>query len=86
MDDVRSQRPHEVAISTQQVIDDLIQLAKEMNAATKRGQELGLNEDEVAFYDALAANESAVKAMGNDELKVIVGELVTKVRNSVTID
>jgi type I restriction enzyme, R subunit len=45
-----------------------------------------LNDDEVAFYDALAANESAVKAMGNAELKVIAAELVTKVRQSVTID
>jgi type I restriction enzyme R subunit len=49
-------------------------------------QELGLNDDEVAFYDALAANESAVKAMGNAELKVIAAELVSKVRQSVTID
>jgi len=77
---------HNRAIATQDVIEELIKLAKEMNAATKRGQELGLNEDEVAFYDALAANESAVKAMGNDELKVIAAELVTKVRSSVTID
>ena len=57
-----------------------------MSDASKRGQELGLNEDEVAFYDALAANESAVKAMGNDELKVIAAELVTQVRKSVSID
>lgn len=74
------------AIATQEVIEELIKLAKEMSAATSRGVELGLNEDEVAFYDALAANESAVQAMGNDELKVIAAELVTKVRKSVTID
>ena len=57
-----------------------------MSEATKRGQDLGLNDDEIAFYDALAANESAVQAMGSAELKVIAAELVTKVRQSVTID
>lgn len=55
-------------------------------AANDRGESLGLNPDEIAFYDALANNESAVRAMGNDELKVIAAELVTKVRQSVTID
>ena len=77
---------HNRAIATQEVIEELINLAKEMDAATKRGQDLGLNDDEIAFYDALAANESAVQAMGNDELKVIAAELVTQVRKSVTID
>jgi type I restriction enzyme R subunit len=77
---------HNRAIATQEVIEELIKLAKEMEAATKRGEDMGLNEDEVAFYDALASNESAVKAMGNDELKVIAAELVTQVRRSVTID
>ncbi len=57
-----------------------------MSAATQRGVDLGLNDDEVAFYDALAANDSAVEAMGKDELKVIAAELVTQVRKSVTID
>ena len=65
---------------------ELIKLDKEMDAATKRGQDLGLNEDEIVFYDALAANESAVKAIDNDELKVIATELVTQVRKSVSID
>jgi type I restriction enzyme R subunit len=77
---------HNRAISTMEVIEELIKLAKEMDAATKRGEDLGLKSDEVAFYEALAANESAVKAMGNDELKVIAAELVTQVRKSVTID
>lgn len=77
---------HNRAIATQEVIDELIQLAKEMQAATKRGEDLGLNEDEICFYDALAQNESAVQAMGNDELKVIAAELVTNVRQSVVID
>jgi type I restriction enzyme R subunit len=69
-----------------QVLEELIQLAKDLDAATKRGQDLGLTEDEVAFYDALAANQSAVIAMGDDKLKVIAAELITKVRQSVTID
>jgi hypothetical protein len=74
------------AIATQEVIEELIKLAKQMSAATQRGVDLGLNDDEVAFYDALAANDSALKAMGKDELKVIAVELVTQVRKSVTID
>jgi len=77
---------HNRAIATQEVIEELIKLAKEMDAATKRGADLGLTDDEVAFYDALAANESAVKAMGDDKLKVIAAELITQVRKSVTID
>ena len=74
------------AIATQEVIEELVKLAKQMRAANQRGVDLGLNEDEVAFYDALAANESAIKAMGDDKLKVIAAELVTQVRKSVTID
>ena len=77
---------HNRAISTLEVIEELIKLAKEMDAATKRGVDLGLTDDEIAFYDALAANESAVKALGDDKLKVIAAELITMVRKSVTID
>ncbi|MBY0502535.1 MAG: DUF3387 domain-containing protein [Bryobacteraceae bacterium] len=77
---------HNRAISRMEVIEELIKLAKIMDAAAKRGNELGLNNEEIAFYDALAANESAVRAMGNDQLKVIAAELVTQVRKSVTID
>jgi len=77
---------HNRAIATQEIIEELIELAKKMSEAKKRGIDLGLNDDEIAFYDALAANESAVRAMGNDELKVIAAELVTQVRKSVTID
>ncbi len=69
-----------------EVIEELIKLAKEMDTATKRGVDLGLTDDEVAFYDALAANNSAVQAMGDDKLKVIAAELITQVRKSVTID
>jgi len=77
---------HNRAIATQEVIEDLIKLAKEMDAATKRGENLGLTDDEIAFYDALTANESAVQAMGDDKLKLIAVELITQVRRSVTID
>lgn len=77
---------HNRAIATQEVIDELIKLAQQMSAATQRGVDLGLNDDEIAFYDALAANDSAVEAMGQNELKVIATELVTQVRMSVTID
>ena len=77
---------HNRAISTMQVIEELIKLAKELDAATKRGEDLGLTEDEIAFYDALSANDSAVQAMGDDKLKLIAAELITKVKKSVTID
>ncbi|MDA1277877.1 MAG: type I restriction endonuclease subunit R, partial [Verrucomicrobia bacterium] len=77
---------HNRAIATQEVIEELIKLAKEMDAATKRGKDLGLTDDEIAFYDALATNDSAVQAMGDDKLKVIAAELISKVRQSVTID
>ncbi len=77
---------HNRAIATHEVIEELIRLAKEMDAATKRGEELGLTDDEIAFYDALATNESAITAMGDDKLKVIAAELIKMVRKSVTID
>ena len=74
------------AISTMQVIEELIKLAKDLDAATKAGKEMGLTDDEKAFYDALAANESAVAVMGDDKLKFIASELITQVKKSVTID
>jgi type I site-specific restriction-modification system R (restriction) subunit len=77
---------HNRAIATQEVIEELIKLAKELDAATKRGHDLGLTDDEVAFYDALATNDSALQAMGDTKLKVIAAELITQVRKSVTID
>ena len=77
---------HNRAIATQEVIEELIKLAKQLNEADKRGVDLGLNDDEVGFYDALAANNSALQVMGKDNLKVIATELVTQVRKSVTID
>ena len=77
---------HNRAISTQEIIEELIKLAKEMRAAEERGEQLGLNHDEVCFYDALAQHDNAVELMSIDDLKVIATELVMKVRESVTID
>jgi len=77
---------HNRAIATQEVIEELIKLAKQLSAADQRGVDLGLTNEETAFYDALANNESAVQAMGDDKLRVIAAELVTQVRKSVTID
>jgi type I restriction enzyme R subunit len=77
---------HNRAISTMQVIEELIQLAKDLDAASKAGKDMGLTDDEKAFYDALAANDSAVTAMGDAKLKVIAAELITQVKKSVTID
>lgn len=77
---------HNRAIATQEVIEELIKLAKELDAAGKKGQELGLNDDEYAFYTALAESESAIESMGDDKLKVIATELITQVRKSATID
>lgn len=77
---------HNWAISTMEAIEELIRIAKDLEAATKRSLDLGLTDEEVAFYDALAANESAVQAMGVPELKVIATELVAMVHNNATID
>src|SRR5215813_13667682 len=74
------------AIETAQVIEELIALAKDMRAANARGEELGLSENELAFYDALETNDSAVKVLGEPTLKTIARELVATVRKNVTID
>src|SRR5260370_32788899 len=73
-------------IEAAQVIAELIELAKQMREGQKRGEKLGLTNDEVAFYDALEVNDSAVKVLGEPALKNIARELVTHVRRSVTID
>jgi type I restriction enzyme R subunit len=80
------QRYQNRTIEAAQVIDELIKLAKDMRAAAARGASLGLTDDEVAFYDALEANDSAVKILGDDVLRAIARELVATVRASVTID
>jgi type I restriction enzyme, R subunit len=74
------------AIEAAQVIEELIQLAKEMREANARGEQLGLTEDELAFYDALETNDSAVKVLGDETLRGIARELVATVRGNVTID
>ncbi|MEG6550333.1 type I restriction endonuclease subunit R [Desulfocurvibacter africanus] len=79
-------RYHTNAISTVEVLQELIELAKEIREARNRGEEEGLSEDEIAFYDALAENRSAVDVMGNDSLKVIAHELLTNLKGSVTVD
>jgi type I restriction enzyme R subunit len=79
-------RYHTNAISTVEVLQELINLAKEIRESRKRGEEQGLSADEIAFYDALAENESAVEVLGNDLLKVIAHELLTSLRGSVTVD
>lgn len=77
---------HNRAIATAEILGELIRLAQAIRAAQARGELLGLNEDELAFYDALADNNSALNELGDDKLKVIATELVTNVRGSVTID
>ena len=74
------------AVEAAQVIEELIALAKEIREASARGEKLGLNEDELAFYDALETNDSAVKVLGDETLRAIAQELVDVVRNNVTID
>lgn len=79
-------RYHLNALTTVEVLQELIQLARDIRAARQRGEEEGLNDDEIAFYDALAENESAVQVMGNDALKVIAHELLDSLRKNVTVD
>ena len=74
------------AIEAAQVIEELIQLARDMREAGARGERLGLTDDELAFYDALETNDSAVQVLGDETLRAIAQELVNTVRNNVTID
>ena len=74
------------SIETAQVIEQLIQLAKKMREDQKRGIQLNLTEEEVAFYDALADNESAKQVLGNKTLKLMAHELVDMIRKNVTVD
>ena len=79
-------RYHNRTIQAAQVIEELISIAKELREAQRRGEKLGLTEDEVAFYDALADNDSAVEVLGDETLKEIAHELVEVVRKNVTVD
>jgi type I restriction enzyme, R subunit len=77
---------HNRAIETAQVIEELIQMAKEFQAVLEREAALGLSPDEIAFYDALANNESAVRELGDETLKAIAREVTEKLRASTTVD
>ena len=74
------------AVEAAQVIEELISLARELREASARGEALGLSEDELAFYDALGVNDSAVQVLGDETLRGIARELVQTVRANVTID
>ncbi|MCX8086872.1 MAG: type I restriction endonuclease subunit R [Rhodocyclaceae bacterium] len=79
-------RYHANAITTAEVLQELIELAKEIRAARQRGEESGLSEEEIAFYDALAENESAVEVLGDDKLRLIAHELLVSLRENVSVD
>jgi len=74
------------SIETAQVIEELIEMAKKFAAASKRGEQLGLNDDELAFYDALANNEASVRELGDEILAKIAHELTAGLRQNVTVD
>jgi type I restriction enzyme R subunit len=74
------------AIETAQIIEELIEMARKIREAAARGDKLGLTEDEVAFYDALETNDSAVQVLGDEKLRIIARDLVENVRKNVTID
>ena len=79
-------RYHANAITTAEVLQELIQLAKDIRTARQRGEEQGLSDEEIAFYDALAENDSAVQVMGDDKLKLIAHELLMSLRENVSVD
>src|SRR6516164_2078437 len=79
-------RYHNNALTTAQVIEELIQLAKDIRAARARGDETELTDEEIAFYDALAENESARQVMGEPALRVIASELVASIKSNVSVD
>lgn len=79
-------RYHANAITTAEVLQELIHLAKDIRAARQRGEESGLTDEEIAFYDALAENESAVQVMGDEKLKLIAHELLMSLRENVSVD
>ncbi|WP_420407483.1 type I restriction endonuclease subunit R [Hoeflea sp.] len=79
-------RYHSNAISAAEMINELIALAKDLQAARRRGENTGLSGEEVAFYDALAQNESAIEVLGNDKLRLIAHELLEQLRQNATVD
>lgn len=79
-------RYHANAISTAEVLQELIHLAHDIRSARRRGEDQGLSPEEIAFYDALAENQTAVEVMGDERLRVIAHELLTSLRQNVTVD
>lgn len=79
-------RYHSNAISAVEMINELIALAKDLQAARRRGEDTGLSGEEVAFYDALAQNESAIEVLGDDKLRLIAHELLEQLRQNATVD
>jgi hypothetical protein len=77
---------HAKAVDNARILEELLRIAREMREAHKKGEELGLNEDEIAFYDALETNDSAVKILGDDILKQIARDLLKAVKANTTID
>ena len=79
-------RYHNNAITAAEVLQELIELAKDIGAAHQRGEDEGLSQEEISFYDALAQNESAVDVMGNDQLRVIAQELLNSLKSNASVD
>ena len=79
-------RYHGNAITTAEVLQELIGLARDIRAAHRRGEAEGITPEEIAFYDALAQNESAVEVMGNDHLRVIAHELLNRLKSNASVD
>ena len=80
------QRYQNRSIEAAQVMEELVQMAKKFREAATRGEQLGLNDGEVRFYDALANNESAVRELNGETLKKIAHELTANLRNNLTVD
>lgn len=74
------------SIETAQVMEELVDMAKKFKVAASRGEQLGLTEDEVRFYDALASNESAARELSDETLKKIAHELTDNLRKNITVD
>jgi len=77
---------HSNAITSLEMIQELIDLSKDLQASILRGEELGLNPEELAFYDALSDNNSAVDVLGNEQLRIIANVLVEQLQKNVTVD
>ncbi|GEM49627.1 type I restriction endonuclease subunit R [Deinococcus cellulosilyticus] len=77
---------HNRGLQTAEILQELLDMAKEFRESVNRGEQLGLTEDELAFYDALGVNDSAVKIMGDGQLKEIAQDIVKQIRQNITID